>query len=378
MTEYPAAPQYGGESLAAVLPSAAAALAVPGFWDLLQLGEGYRHVIVVLIDGLGRSALRDHASIAPFMTGADVRTIHAATPTTTPTGLATLGTGLPPGTHGLVGASFMVDGHRGLLHPLQWQEDPSPRAVQPEATILEQLSDRGVRVTSIGPRAYERSGLTRSALRGGVYRGADSLGERLGELLEVSLDPQPALSYVYWPDLDRTGHAHGVDSAHWAGELAHVDYLVERIADRCSSDELLVITSDHGMVDVNHDKRIDIDDFPQLRHQVLNIGGEPRCRFVYTRRGHEEEVAQVWRTALEEYAWVMTRSEAIAAGYFGSMDSAITDRVGGVIAWAKGEWSLTSPSVDSRVSNLRGQHGSLTAAEVEIPLIVVPGEGAGG
>lgn len=375
MSDYPEAPQYGGESLGAVLPSAAAALGVPGYWDLLGIGEGFDHVIVVLIDGLGLMALREHADLAPFMNAANVRRIQAATPTTTSTGLATLGTGLPPGAHGLVGASFIVEGHRGLLHPLQWQDDPSPHAVQPEPTILEQLSRRGVHVTSIGPRAYQRSGLTRSALRGGAYRGADSLGERLGELLAVSSKKGPALSYVYWPDLDRTGHGHGVDSAHWSAELAHVDYLVQRIADQCSRDALLVVTADHGMVDVDPGSRIDIDDIPQLRHNVLHIGGEPRCRFVYTRRGHEEEVAHSWRAVLDEYAWVMTRAEAVAAGYFGAMEPVIADRVGGVIAWAKGTWSLTSPSVDSRVSNLRGQHGSLTAAEVDIPLIAIRGQG---
>ena len=369
----PPAPDYDGGSLASVMPSVGAALGVPGYWDILSLGEGYRRVIVVLIDGLGLSGLTSHPDLAPFMNNADVRGIQAAVPTTTPTGLASLGTGAPPGSHGLVGASFMVEGHHGLLHPLQWQDAPLPHAIQPEPTMLERLAHRGVEVTSIGPRAYEKSGLTLAALRGGTYRGADSVGERLAELLSARSPNGPALNYVYWPDLDRTGHGHGVDSDHWRHELAHVDYIVERIDALCTPDDLLIVTADHGMVDVDALHRIEIDEIPPLRHHVLNIGGEPRCRFVYTRAGHEDEVAAIWRENLGDYAWVMTRTEAITAGYFGSTEPVVADRIGDVIAWAKAGWSLSSMSTDARVSRLRGQHGSLTAPEVEIPLIIKTG-----
>ena len=374
MSELPPVPDYDGGSLAAVLPSAAASLGVPGYWDILGFGDGFRHAIVVLIDGLGRRSLIDHAEQAAFVNSAGVRGIDAAVPTTTPTGLGTLGTGTPPGTHGLVGASFMVEGHHGLLHPLQWQDVPVPRAVQPEPTMLERLAQRGVQVTTIGPRAYEKSGLTQAALRGGSYRGADGVGERLGELLHAGSSRGPALTYLYWPDLDRTGHGHGVDSDHWRSELAHVDYLVERIAATCTADDLLIVTADHGMVDVEVDHRIDIDARPRLRHHVLNIGGEPRCRFVYTRPGHEEDVAHEWRDELSEYAWVLTRTEAVDAGYFARTDSTIAHRIGDVIAWAKDSWSLSSASIDAKVSRLRGQHGSLTPAELEVPLIAMVGE----
>lgn len=374
MSQIPQAPDYDGGSLTSVLPSAAAALGVPGYWDLLGFGDRYRHVIVVLIDGLGLSALTAHGEQAAFLNSANVTGLSAAVPTTTPTGLGSLGTGSAPGTHGLVGASFMVEGHHGVVHPLQWQDAPIPRAVQPHPTMLENLTRRGVTVTSIGPRAYEKSGLTEAALRGGTYRGADGVGERLGELIPVSAGRGPALTYMYWPDLDRTGHGHGVDSDHWRNELEHVDYLVERIAGLCSADDLLVVTADHGMVDVDPSHRIDIDDIPQLRHHVLAIAGEPRCRFVYTRSGHAQEVAEIWQEALGEFAWITTRDDAIDAGYFGRVDPIVLDRIGDVIAWAKDTWSLASDQTDARVSGLRGQHGSLTDTETQIPLVTVVGE----
>lgn len=366
---FPVEPTYAESNLACVLPSAAAGLGVPGYWDLLGIGDGYRHIVLLLIDGLGLRALEANIDSAPFLASCTTRTLQAAIPTTTPTGLATLGTGLPPGTHGLVGASFLVDGHRGLLHPLNWQDSPTPIAVQPHATVFERLVARGLSVTTVAPRAYEDSGLTRAALRGGVYRGADSVGERLAETRRSLGGSDRALTYVYWPDLDRTGHAHGVDSDHWRYELGHVDYLADQIHSLLGPDDLLVITADHGMVDCEVDQRIDIDDITPLRNQVLLIGGEPRCRFIYTRPGHADEVADAWRAELGDVAWILTRTDAVARGFFGDIDSHVERRIGDVIAWAKDRWSLSSTTVDDRVSRLRGQHGSLTPDEVEIPLM---------
>lgn len=369
----PPPPTYSESHLACVLPSAAAALAVPGYWDLLGLGEERRHVVVLLVDGLGLHALQRNLPSAPFLSSQSIMTLQAAIPTTTPTGLASLGTGLPPGSHGLVGASFLVEGHRGLLHPLNWQDSPSPVAVQPHPTLFERVAERGVTVTSVSPRAYEDSGLTRAALRGGDYRGADGVGERLAETAHALTGGDRGLTYVYWPDLDRTGHGHGVDSDHWRSELRHVDYLTERIHDLLGPDDLLLVTADHGMVDCDAEHRVDIDGIDALRHQVLLIGGEPRCRYVYTRPGHAADVADAWRDELGEVAWVMTRDEAVAAGYLGDTDPQMMSRIGDVVVWARGHWSLASSIVDDRVSRLRGQHGSLTPDEVDIPLVVIPG-----
>lgn len=270
----------------------------------------------------------------------------------------------------------MVEGHHGLLHPLGWQDTPSPLSVQPEPTMFERLHQHGIDVRSIGPRAYSDSGLTRAVLRGGRYIGADGVGERIGAMVEPRSDPKlRRFTYVYWPDLDRTGHVHGVDSEHWRAELQHVDYLAESVAGTLSEGELLIVTADHGMVDCASSDRVDIDGIPSLHRHVLQIGGEPRCRFVYTRPGHAEEVASAWQESLGDSAWIVTREQAIEAGFFGTVDPSIRTRIGDVIAWAKGKSALVSEQIDPRVSRLRGQHGSITQVEKEIPLVLLQGRG---
>jgi len=366
-----------GPQLADVLPSVAGALGVPGAWDPLDIGEQWRHIVVLLVDGLGLEALLRHSDLAPTLLSGRVERIEAPVPTTTPTGLGSFGTGTSPGVHGLVGASFRIEGHHGLLHPLTWNDSPSPRAVSPAQTVFERLDRHGIAVSTIAPRHYAKSGLTRAALRGGTYRGADGVGERLGELTWRREVSGKSLTYVYWPDLDRTGHGHGVDSVHWRAELQHVDDMTRHIVEGLGDDELLLVTADHGMMDVPEHSRIDIDDVRSLRRGVTQIGGEPRCRYVYCRPGHAEEVSDAWRRELGDRATVMTREEAVAAGYFGDVEEGNLLRIGDVIAWAEGHWAMTSRQVDERVSSLIGQHGSTSEDERGIPLLRIPGGSCG-
>ena len=130
-------------------------------------------------------------SDAPFMAaaaGADPRPIRAAFPTTTPVGLGTFGTGLPPGAHGLVGASFWLPETDEVLTPLHWGAEPTPVAVQPERTVFERSSAAGIRTCAVSPGAYRESGLTRAVLRGGSYEAAESVAERISIVAAVVSD----------------------------------------------------------------------------------------------------------------------------------------------------------------------------------------------
>ncbi len=374
-TAPPAVPAYGRASLGEVLASSAAALGVRGFQDMLGLGRHEaRDIAVLLVDGLGWRALGAHREIAPLMAAGSALAISAAFPTTTPVGLASLGTALPPGGHGMVGATFLVPEDDRVLHPLGWGDDPNPLVVQPEPCVFEACSAAGLEVRSVGPRAFRASGLTRAALRGSDYRGADTLGEfvaavaggRRGSGLR-------SLTYAYWADLDKTGHVHGVDSDPWREELRHVDAIVGRLRDRLPEETLLVVTADHGMVDCDGDSRIDVDAVPALRDGVAMLAGEPRMRHVYARRGAAADVEESWRHSLGDRAWVLSREAVVGQGLFGDLDPAYLGRIGDVVALARDSHALVSPSTDSVVSSLRGQHGSSTPEEMDIPLIALPG-----
>ncbi|MFM9050640.1 MAG: alkaline phosphatase family protein [Actinomycetota bacterium] len=370
----PTAPPYARGTLADVLPSAAAALGVPGFIDALGLAEstaGARHIVVCLVDGLGFRQLAAHAELAPVLASARGHAVSACFPSTTPVGLGSLGTGRPPGMHGMVGASFWLPEIDRILHPLGWYDEPHPTAVQPDATVLEAASAFGVDVVSVGPRAFAQSGLTRAVLRGGDYRGADSVGERIAEASRSASGR--SLTYVYWGDLDKTGHIHGVDSDAWREELRHVDLLVSRLRESIGPDASLVVTADHGMVDCPDAQRVDIDGIRPLSEGVRRLAGEPRMRHVYARPGAASEVAATWAETLGERAWVLSREAIVDMGLVGDVEPDYAERLGDVLAIARDRFALCSEQVDAVVSSLRGQHGSVTPEEMDIPLLVMSG-----
>jgi len=357
-------------TLADVLPSAAAALGVHGYHDRLGISP-VNHVVVCLIDGLGWHQLQRFAGSAPFVSQQTARApMEAAFPSTTPVGLASLGTGVLSGQHGMVGASFLLPESGRLLSPLQWGGDPVPVAVQPEPTIFEAVARAGRRVTTIAPGAYQHSGLTRAALRGSTYRPSEDIEARVMELRRVLTDSDQSLTYVYWADVDRTGHEFGVGSHHWRAALATADQLVERLHAELPADAALIVTADHGMVDCPVDYRLSIDLTPGLRDDVVHVAGEPRLRHIYTRPGAQAHVIATWQAVLGDRIRVMSRQELIDTGRLGPVDDMISERIGDLVAVAEGQWMLASHT-DARVSSLIGQHGSWSPEEIDIPALIV-------
>ena len=357
--------------LSKVLPSAAASVGAPSFHDDLGIGASTT-VIVCLVDGLGATLLERHPELFDALRDAEGGSIEASFPTTTPTGLATLGTGLLPGQHGIVGASFWLPEDNRVLSPLHWGRQPTPQAVQPEATVFERARKAGVNTLTVAPTAYMNSGLTLAALRGSDYRAADSSEERATVLADALGDGVPTLAYVYWSALDRAAHEFGTDSRQWHQAAQGVNDLLWQLRNELVEGSALIVTADHGMVDCR--ERIWFEDVPQLAVGVRALAGEPRMRHVYTHPDHDPaDVASRWQEALGVKAMVMTREEAIEQGFFGVVDPVIVDRIGDVLAIAQGEAIVASRRFDERVSNLRGHHGGRSEDERRIPAMILRG-----
>ena len=235
----------------------------------------------------------------------------------------------------------------------------------------------GVRATAVGPYAYAGSGLTRAVYRGATYTGSVSHGD-LTALMLASLVAGPrTLVHGYVPELDLTGHVRGVDSAAWRAQLQLIDRVVEQLVDALPDDAALLVTADHGMLDIPAETRLDLDEHPELTDGVRLLAGEPRARYVHAEAGAAADLLERWRTVLGDRAWVAGREEAVASGVFGLVDDALAARIGDVVALARGSWALTAGTREPGPSRLAAFHGSLTATEVAIPLLVARGAALG-
>jgi hypothetical protein len=374
-------PDYGVRSLAEVMPAALRAIGLPAppcVEGGIELAPA-RGVAVLLVDGLGEHLLRDNITEAPFLAGLpDIGPLTVGFPSSTPISLTSLGTGLPPGAHGVLGVSFRAPGGE-LLDSLKWTTvgvgdeidmtgaEP-PERLQPQQTVFERAEAAGATVTVVSKREFRGSGLTRAALRGGRFRGAWALGDLAAEMVDALAGPGPSLCYGYTADLDGLGHAHGPGSLAWRMQLGQVDRLAADIAERLPAGTTLLVTGDHGMVDAT--VRFDADTDRDLQRGVELLGGDPRARHVYVRPGARDDVLAAWEATLGENAWLVSGEQAIAEGWFGPVPDGMRPRIGDVVAAMRGNAAVVRSEAEPVLARMPGQHGSLSAEEQLVPLLV--------
>jgi Type I phosphodiesterase / nucleotide pyrophosphatase len=380
----PPVPRYGEASLADLASSMLAMVDVPGCRNPLGL-EPANRACLLLVDGLGWELLQANRRWAPFLAGAAEtgRPLTAGYPATTASSLGSLGTGRPPGEHGLVGYTMALPGLQRAFNCLRWSpygvggfEDLRdrfpPEELQPEPTLFERALDDGVAVSRLGPGEHASSGLTRAVLRGGAFVDVMSMGDLAATAAHRLAGARRSLVYAYHADLDKTGHVRGVASDAWRLELANVDRLAAQIAERLPGDAVLVVTGDHGMVDLRPEERVDLADEPELAAGVRLLAGEARARHVHTSRGAAPDVLAAWRELLGHAMWVRSREEAVADGWFGPhVPDRVLPRIGDVVAAAFGAVGVLERKVDPAQARLVGHHGSMTPAEQLVPLIEV-------
>ncbi|MEE1790366.1 alkaline phosphatase family protein [Streptomyces sp. BE308] len=374
-------PEYGSGSLADLLPTLAAGQGVPGLTATIpELTPADRNC-VFLIDGLGWEQIKAHPDEAPFLhsllsssRGGTGRPITAGFPATTATSLASVGTGLPPGEHGLPGYTARNPETGELMNQLRWKPWTAPKVWQPYPTVFRLADAAGVRTAQVSAPTFEQTPLTKVALSGGSFLGRLSGEERMDVAAERLAAGDRSLVYTYYSEVDGAGHRFGVDSDAWRGQLMYVDGLAQRLAEQLPPRSALYITADHGMIDIPFDEqsRIDFDEDWELRAGVALLGGEGRARHVYAVPGAEADVLTVWREVLGEQFWVAGRDEAIEAGWFGPrIDERVYGRIGDVVAAAHDDVVITASVNEPHESAMVGMHGSMTPVEQLVPLLEV-------
>jgi predicted AlkP superfamily pyrophosphatase or phosphodiesterase len=371
--------RYADASLSDVLPSALAALGVQGEPNALGL-DAAESVVVLLVDGLGFNLLRRHAEYAPFLAGLSGRALTAGFPTTTVASIASLGTGLPSGEHGLTAYTSRVDGVDEPVNWLRWETAQSgsdllarlpPEELQPRPTAFERAASAGVAVSVVSSYAFRGSGLTRAVLRGGTYVPVFTAADTVTAVSAAVRGPGPSLVYCYNGDLDLIGHGLGCGSEAWRVQLALIDRAVELLAERLPSATRLLVTGDHGMIDVPEHAKIDYDEDPVLSADVELIAGEGRVRYLHVAAGYLEQVHDRWREKVGDRMAVLTRDDAVGRGWFGpTVSPTAYGRIGDLVVVSTSDTAVVRRKAEPLLSRLRGHHGALTDDELLVPLLL--------
>lgn len=370
-------PDYGRGDLGAVLPGALAAVGAAHVvrgrdaeQDRKRLGlPRARHVVVVLLDGLGHLQLDARRGHAPFLRSIESGVVTAGYPTTTAASLAMFGTGQPSGQTGMTGYTVINPSTGELANLISWEGADTPEVWQRQPSLLERAAHDGFTVTTLGRRRFAGSGLTQAVLRGGQFVGAESLADRID--VASGAARKSGVSYCYWGEIDAAGHRYGWESEEWVAALEDADRELKRLASQLPRDAVMVVTADHGMVDVTGAPRWDAGVHPELLRGVRITAGEPRALHLHLDADADaEDVATRWRDVLGTDAAVITKEEADAGGLFGEILPEVSGRIGDVVVAMAGR----STVVDSRTQSVQsmaliGVHGSLTAEELQVPLL---------
>lgn len=375
------APAYGSGALCDVIPAAVAGFAVPGMPATGLALDPADRVCVFLVDGLGWELILRHPQEAPYLTsllptslGRTGRPLTAGFPATTATSLASIGTGRPPGEHGLTGYTALNPATGELMNQLRWQPWTSPHVWQPHPTVFQLADAAGIATCQVSSPTFQHTPLTKVALSGGTFHGRLTGEERMDLAADRLAAADRSLVYTYYSELDAMGHRHGVDSDAWRGQLMMVDRLVQRLAEQLPPRSALYVTADHGMIDIPFDEesRIDFDDDWELRAGVAVLGGEGRARHVYAVPGAAADVLAVWSEVLGDRMWVASREQAVAAGWFGpDPERRVLGRIGDVVAAARDDIAIVAGRTEPGESKMTGLHGSMTAVEQLVPLFEV-------
>ncbi len=360
---------------------------IPSLADVLtgalsaMLGEPHRlglasvrSAAVILVDGMGVSAVQRRAGHARRLFAAMPNAggvIESGFPTTTASALATLTTGRSAGEHGIIGYSAIDRASDRVVKQLTgWDALMKPTEWQPLATVFETAVQHGIDAVVVGAERYRDTGFTDAVLRGARFAPQRSIADRISAGIQLLRGSERRLVYVYVPELDMAGHAEGVESQLWTSRLDELEAALAAFDEGLPSDVGVLLTADHGMLDVPPHRRIVLGADDPLWQGVRHVAGEPRCLHL----GLDEpelapQVRDRWLQAEGSRAWVVTRDEAVSAGWFGRVTEAALSRMGDVIVAARSQVAY----YDARTATARslamvGQHGSFSPEELRVPL----------
>jgi hypothetical protein len=362
----PIKPDYDGPCICNVVP----ALLDRRIHDWFPPGvDGASSVLFFLLDGLGWSALQQYRDELPVLSSLEATSINSVAPSSTASALTSVVTGLPPSQHGLVGYRMRVGPE--ILNVLGWflpgkGDPPEPQQVQPTPAF------GGREVKVVTRSEFLKTGFTQASMRGAKqigWRVTSALVEHCRRMVQ-SGDP---FIYAYYDGVDLVAHQFGLRTEFYVNELRAADRLVGDLLDVIPKDSVLVVLSDHGQVHLERKNWLPLD--PCDRFTAM-YGGDGRFRYLYAKPRAETDLLKAAREVVNQTGWVFSREEIVDGGWMGPRPEPwIADRIPEVVLAAREPVAYIDPTNPLEV-NLRSGHGSLTADEIMVPLLVGTGRGS--
>ncbi len=349
-------------------------------------------VVLVLVDGYGLDAWkrdRDRVETVGRLTErGTVTPLTTIYPSETAAAITTLETGRLPCEHGRIGWNVFepetdrtfraFDGRvksdtSGTTPSAAVRPDDdhgyAPESELPGEGIYPDLAERGIDAHRLQPFEEQDPGVTQH-----TYDGLSAFGAELTRAVEESDDP--AYVYGYLPDVDKVAHEVGTESDAFdrtvTAVFEQVSSAVAALDPETAAETLVLVTADHGHVDTDPGRNVDLDERPALidalrRHgdgQPVRTAGNPRNVHLHLR-----ESPAVAREALADLdALTTTREAALDRALFGDREPSerFRRRCGDLVLTHRdlGTWF---GAVEPGKLEMVGMHGGLHPEEMLVP-----------
>jgi hypothetical protein len=364
-------PQYSGPNVTGVVP---ALLGVrPVEWMPAPVA-GARATVLLVLDGLGWEALQAFPAQLPELRSFSGGPVTTVVPSTTPAALTSITTGLPPSRHAITG--FRIRHERGVLNAIRWQladggRPPPPEHVQKERVFC------GRTVPVVTKAMFRTTGFTAAHLRGADFHGWQTTAVLVQEVRELVEGGAPFV-YAYYSGVDEVAHAYGLESEYYPAELRATDRLVSDLLDALPDDVAVVVTADHGQVQVGPAGWRTLAPVHDL---VEAYAGDGRFRHLHAKPGRAAELharAEELHGGPAGEAWVFRREQLLDEEWLGPDPVPATyRRVGDVVLAARERVGFVDPTFPYE-AQLMSAHGSVTPAEMQVPLVASRGRAVAG
>jgi predicted AlkP superfamily pyrophosphatase or phosphodiesterase len=349
--------------------------------DMLKASK---HVVLLIIDGLGYDYLRRHFPGGAIDSGMR-DPITSVFPSTTTSAISTFLTAEAPQQHGLTGWYLWLREVGMVVSPLPFRTRAGNGLLETCGIDAETLFDRRPVFDLIGrdcfmvqPAKLSNSSYTLAHAGKATVMPFQNLEQMFGRIRGITAGGKPSFTYAYWPELDTLGHRYGMESDAAAAHLEQMDRGIAALLDSVQRRNVcLIVTADHGFVDTDEQSWVDLSRHPDLAQMLaVPLCGEPRAAYCYINAHRERDFEGYVRERLSEHCELYSSDELIAEGIFGHGDPhpRLRERIGHYCLIMKGNYAIRDRlATEKQGKDMIGVHGGTSDAEMRVPLAVFQG-----
>ena len=376
-------PDYNGNSIVNLMSSIRAMYGSEylypqlGNFDIEPFSD--KNIIFIVIDGLGYDFLMEYGDNS-FLKNHLHRKMTSVFPSSTASAFISLMTGVAPQQHGSTGWFIFLNetGTLTSILPFLTKAGGIPQNNVPFSDVIDQDSvfmGLGASSFCILHEDYINSQCSGVIARGAKRKSYSDMNGFVGKI-ENALDfgADRKFIFAYWDQLDKISHEKGVKSQETIEHFAMVDKAVSKLsALSAKRNGILIVTSDHGMIDSSEMETVRLSDHPDLKEILaVPLSGEPRVGYCYVRPGMVMDFEEYVLKNLCEYCDMFKSSELIKKGFFGLFEpnNKLNKRIGDYTLVTKKKYMIRDVLSGEKYKEFKGIHGSLSSEEMFVPLIV--------